>query len=167
MEFSQCRGLIEFPLKSEEPSLITPSSAYGSAARDCGSSSSKSGRNTMKRLTVLTLALIVVLTAPGPTAQASQVRIIQQVNAAGSACPRLPSPIGNIVNVSSVAQLENAVNHVTAGTTILVADGVYQLNGVYLRIAMPDVTLRSASGNRETVILDGNYQTTEIIQVVA
>lgn len=121
----------------------------------------------MKRLTVLTLALIVVLTAPGPTAQASQVRIIQQVNAAGSACPRLPSPIGNIVNVSSVAQLENAVNHVTAGTTILVADGVYQLNGVYLRIAMPDVTLRSASGNRETVILDGNYQTTEIIQVVA
>ena len=29
------------------------------------------------------------------------------------------------------------------------------------------MTLRSASGNREAVVLDGNYITTEIIQIVA
>jgi hypothetical protein len=32
---------------------------------------------------------------------------------------------------------------------------------------VPGVTLRSASGDRESVILDGNYLTTEIIQIVA
>jgi hypothetical protein len=53
------------------------------------------------------------------------------------------------------------------GDTILVADGVYHLNGAYLQFDVPDVTLRSASGNRGAVILDGNYLTTEIIQIVA
>jgi hypothetical protein len=83
------------------------------------------------------------------------------------ACPPLPPPTGNVVNVSSVAELENAVNGATPGTTILVGDGTYHLNGVYLRFDVPDVTLRSAGGNRQAVVLDGNYITTEIIQVVA
>jgi hypothetical protein len=82
-------------------------------------------------------------------------------------CPPLPAPTGNIVNVSSVSQLENAVNTASSGDTILIADGTYNLNGVYLRIDTPNVTLRSASGNRDAVLLDGNYLTTEIIQVVA
>jgi hypothetical protein len=63
--------------------------------------------------------------------------------------------------------LESAVNTATSGTTILVANGTYNLNGVYLRFDVSDVTLRSASGNREAVILDGNYMTTEIVQIVA
>ncbi len=84
-----------------------------------------------------------------------------------SLCPPLPSPTGNIVNVSTVSQLENAVNTATSGTTILVADGTYNLDGVYLRFDVPDVTLRSAGGNREAVILDGNYDTTEIVQIAA
>jgi len=82
-------------------------------------------------------------------------------------CTPLPPPAGNVVNVSTVAELQSAVNVASSGTTILVADGVYNLNGVYLRFAVPNVTLRSASGNREAVILDGNYVTTEIIQIVA
>ena len=45
--------------------------------------------------------------------------------------------------------------------------GLYNLNGAYLRIDAPGVVLRSASGNREAVVLDGNYDTTEIIQIVA
>ncbi len=83
------------------------------------------------------------------------------------ACTPLPPPNGNIVNVSTVQQLEDAVNAATSGTTILIANGTYNLDGVYLRIAVPNVTLRSASGDREAVILDGNYVTTEIIQIVA
>ncbi len=82
-------------------------------------------------------------------------------------CAPLPAPGGTIVSVDTVGELETAVNTAPSNTTILIADGVYNLNGVYLRIDTPNVTLRSASGNREAVVLDGNYDTTEIIQVVA
>ncbi len=82
-------------------------------------------------------------------------------------CQPLAPPTGTTVSVSTVSELQNAVNNAAAGDTILIADGVYHLDGVYLRIDTPDVTLRSASGNREAVILDGNYITTEIIQIVA
>lgn len=81
-------------------------------------------------------------------------------------CPALPLT-GNAVHVSTLVGLRDAVNNATPGDTILIADGVYNLNGVYLRIETSDVTLRSASGNREAVVLDGNYMTTEIVQVVA
>jgi pectate lyase len=73
----------------------------------------------------------------------------------------LPPPGGNVVNVSTVSQLEQAVNTATPGTTILVADGTYNPNGVYLRFDTLNVVLRSAA------ILDGNYQTTEIVRIVA
>ncbi len=86
---------------------------------------------------------------------------------AGTPCPPLPPPTGPVVDVSTVAELQAAVDGAVAGTTIRLADGAYPLNGVYLRFEAPGVTLRSASGNREAVILDGNYQTTEIVQIVA
>ncbi len=85
----------------------------------------------------------------------------------GAMCQPLPAPDGAIINVDSVSALQNAVNTASAGDTILVADGIYNLDGVYLRIDTPNVTLRSASGNRSAVVLDGNYITTEIIQIVA
>ncbi len=71
--------------------------------------------------------------------------------------------------VHSVSQLVNAVNDTQHGgdRTILIADGNYQLDGAYLRIAVDSVTVRSQSGKRENVILDGNYHTTEIFQIVA
>jgi hypothetical protein len=84
-----------------------------------------------------------------------------------AACPPLAPASGQTVSVSTPAQLRDAVNSATAGLTILIADGVYNLDGIYLRVDTPGVTLRSASGNRGAVILDGNYLTTEIIQVVA
>ncbi len=83
---------------------------------------------------------------------------------ANSFCPPLPMT-GNPVHVSSVSELESAVNNATPGDTILIADGTYQLDGVSLWVDVPDVTLRSASGNREAVTLDGNYITAEIVQI--
>ena len=80
---------------------------------------------------------------------------------------RLPAATGNVVTVGSVAALTSAVNSAAAGTTVLVQDGTYNLNGAYLRIAAPNVTLRSVSGNPAGVVLDGNYATTEILQIVA
>lgn len=86
--------------------------------------------------------------------------------AAGS-CPALPPPAGPVVTVSSVSALVAAVNAASAGQTILVAPGRYALAGAYLRIAAPGVTLRGQSGDREDVVLDGGFVTTEILQVAA
>jgi hypothetical protein len=82
-------------------------------------------------------------------------------------CGPLPPPGENIVNVSTVVELLNAVNSASPGDTILVADGTYNLDGIHLQMDIPNVSVRSASGNREAVILDGNYITTEIFQIVA
>jgi hypothetical protein len=82
-------------------------------------------------------------------------------------CPALPPPSGPVVTVSTVSGLVAAVNGATAGQTILVAPGHYDLDGAYLRIAAPGVTLRGQGGDREAVVLDGNDLTTEIVQVVA
>jgi len=114
----------------------------------------------MSRLaTGIVLLLIVVALAPGGAPVSA--------HPASAACPPLPPPSGNVVDVSTVTQLEAAVNSAAPGTTILIADGTYNLNGVYLRFDVPGVTLRSASGDREAVVLNGNYVTTEIVQVVA
>lgn len=90
-----------------------------------------------------------------------------QTAAASQLCAPLPAPSGNIVNVSTVNALVDAVNNASPGDTILLADGNYALNGAYLRVNTPNVSIRSAGGNRAAVILDGNYQTGEIFQVAA
>jgi hypothetical protein len=85
----------------------------------------------------------------------------------GTYCPSLPPPSGTIVDVSTVVQLLEAVSNAVSNTTIRVADGDYHLAGQVLQLDVPHVTLRSASGDRGTVTLDGDYITTEIVQVVA
>jgi hypothetical protein len=85
----------------------------------------------------------------------------------GSLCLPLSPASGEIVDVATVTELQSAVHSLVPGTTVLIADGNYALDGTYLRIATPHVTLRSASGKPELVILDGNYVTTEIVQIVA
>ena len=82
-------------------------------------------------------------------------------------CPPLPPPAGPVVTVSSVSALAAAVSGAVPGQTIVVAPGHYDLDGVYLRITAPGVTLRGQGGDREAVVLDGNDLTTEIVQVVA
>ncbi|MBU1233980.1 MAG: hypothetical protein KKD01_19440 [Proteobacteria bacterium] len=78
-------------------------------------------------------------------------------------------PCRSAVLVNSVSSLVNAVNAANGGgdKTILIADGYYPLNGSYLRITADGVSVTSASGKRNLVTLDGNYQTTEIFQIVA
>jgi hypothetical protein len=84
-----------------------------------------------------------------------------------SRCAPLAAPSGSTVRVTTARELVEAVAAVDSGMTILVADGVYALNGAYLRIEVPNVTLRSENGGRDAVILDGGYATTEIVQIVA
>ena len=108
---------------------------------------------------ILVLASLLIITI-----QADNMALS---SSAGDHCAPLPPPTGPTVTVSTVTALQNAVNSAASGDTILVADGVYDLNGAYLRFDVPNVTLRSVSGNRESVILDGNYVTGEIVQIVA
>jgi hypothetical protein len=68
--------------------------------------------------------------------------------------PALPQPEGKIIEVSNVPELIAALREVRPGQTILLADGHYMMPH-YVRIDTDNVTLRSASGNRERVIIDG------------
>jgi hypothetical protein len=89
---------------------------------------------------------------------------------AGAApCPPLPPPAGDVIDVTpgQASQLPGIVFNAASGDTIRLADGVYALNGSLLHFVTPGVTLRSASGNRDAVILDGNYQGGNVILVQA
>ncbi len=68
--------------------------------------------------------------------------------------PAMPAPEGRVVRVQTVEQLLDALAGAEPGTTILVADGRYLLPR-YAEIAADRVTLRSESGNRNAVVLDG------------
>ncbi len=72
------------------------------------------------------------------------------------------------VQVANVAQLENAINQANAGgdKNIVIQSGTYHLNGVYLHLSADNITISGATGSRDAVVLDGDYVTTEIFQVV-
>lgn len=90
---------------------------------------------------------------------------------AQSSCPPLPPPTGTTISVSpsQADELRSIVASAPTGATILLADGYYDLSsGDYssrLVFSTPDVTLRSLSGNRGEVVLDGGYVTRELISI--
>lgn len=68
--------------------------------------------------------------------------------------PPLPPPDGQVIHVDDVDGLYQAANEIRDGGTILVADGHYLLPR-FFAITTDHVTLRSQSGRRHNVILDG------------
>lgn len=116
----------------------------------------------MKMLRLLILLILVCAVVSSPMVGRTVGLQPDAVN-----CEPLPPPTGTVVYVSNVAELVTAVNTAAPGSTIMIEDGYYPLDGAYLRIAASGVTLRSVSGNTQAVVLDGNYISTEIIQVVA
>ena len=68
--------------------------------------------------------------------------------------PPLPPPKGEVLRVSTVEALFDAVGKVKPGGTILLADGYYELPR-RLDIHTSGVALRGESGHRERVVLDG------------
>ncbi len=95
------------------------------------------------------------------------------VVAAQSGCDPLPPPQGTVIDVypGAANQLRGIVAGAATGTTILLHDGLYDLSGgdfsYRLSFNTPGVILRSASGDRESVVLDGAYGTNEIISIHA
>jgi hypothetical protein len=125
-------------------------------------------RHPLKNRLLLSVVLILLVFVSGPAASPRAAQASSgTADRVADVCPPFPPPTGTIVDVSTVAELQSAVDHAVPYTTIRIADGLYDLNGVFLLLDVPHVTLRSKSGNREAVVLDGNYVTTEIVQVVA
>lgn len=93
------------------------------------------------------LVIVVVATAMAlvPTSPAM---------AAGTCAP-FPAADGATVTVSTTAELQNAVNNLTSGTTILIADGTYELTNTLNLRGVSNVVIRGASGNRDAVVLRG------------
>ena len=90
-----------------------------------------------------------------------------------ASCARLPAPSGTIVSVdpSMADALPAMVRDAAPNTTFVLADGTYRMAGDEasrrLQIRAAGVTLRSASGNAAAVIIDGEYNTNEMITVHA
>lgn len=77
---------------------------------------------------------------------------------ASTSCGAFPAPSGQTVSVSTINQLRDAISSASTGTTIVLQDGTYTLtSGLWLRTS--SVTLRSASGNPQAVVLDQQYNT--------
>ena len=74
-------------------------------------------------------------------------------------CPPFPPADGPVVMVTpeQAGELANIVASAASGTTIALADGTYDVSGVLMHFTTPGLTLRSASGDRDAVILEANY----------
>ena len=91
------------------------------------------------------------------TAMLVHARQEHEQDRAGTPCPRCawrPPAATRTVDVDDVGALQRAVAEARPGDTILLADGRYPLQRM-LEIAVPNVTLRSRSGNPDQVVLHG------------
>ncbi len=88
-------------------------------------------------------------------------------------CKPLPKATGTVVKVKpgQSKQLPAMIRKAAAGTTFLLEDGTYTFSGGYedrgLFLDKPGLTLRSASGVRSKVIIDGEYKSGELVFVRA
>ncbi len=71
-----------------------------------------------------------------------------------SKAPPLPKPTGPVIRITNVDELFRAAEDVRPGGTILIADGHYMMPR-YFAVKTDNVTMRSESGNRRDVVLDG------------
>jgi hypothetical protein len=77
-----------------------------------------------------------------------------------------------LVTPEQADELPGIVRDAAAGATIALADGTYRMSAGdeaarRIQITKPGITLRSVSANAEAVILDGEYQTEEMVTINA
>jgi nitrous oxidase accessory protein NosD len=77
---------------------------------------------------------------------------------------QLPQPTGDVIRVATVESLHDAVSRVKPGGTILLADGTYSVTRPVV-IEADGVTLRSESGERDRVVLDGGGTLGELVKI--
>ena len=60
------------------------------------------------------------------------------------------------INVSTLTQLQGAIANLVSNQTILIADGIYNLNSVlYLPQNISNIVIKGASGNRDSAVIKG------------
>jgi Right handed beta helix region len=97
-----------------------------------------------KALRILALATAAITSAPA--AWSASVDVV----------PPLPAPTGTIVNVSTEAQLQQAVAAIRSNTTIVLAPGTYTLtNTLWFNGGFTNIGIRGATNNRNDVVLVG------------
>lgn len=88
--------------------------------------------------------------------KASLLIAILAVTAPGAPfCVDYTDPHTTLVDVAAGADLASAVSKAASGTTLLLAPGTYKVPAM-VQFTKADVTLRSKTGKRDDVILDGN-----------
>ena len=85
----------------------------------------------------------------------------------GNHCPYLPPPSGPVLTAGPQDNIQNIISTAAPGTTILLDAGLYELSGTTFWILTDGITIRGSTGDREAVILDGGYQSNEIIHIAA
>lgn len=68
--------------------------------------------------------------------------------------PALPKPAGDVVRVDSAEALKDALASAQDNSTIVIADGIYDIGDMSLRPNVRNVSIRSASGDRQKVVID-------------
>jgi len=76
--------------------------------------------------------------------------------------PRLMPPQAEVIPVSTVDELFQAVEHITVGGTILLGKGCYKLHRPIILQEKKNITIRSAAGNPATVTLSGKGWDSEV-----
>lgn len=91
------------------------------------------------------------------------------VEIAKSECAPLPDapPNAIVVTPGDAPELRSIIDAAPAGGTVLFESGTYAMDGAHLWITTEGLTLRGATGNRDDVVLDGGYQSTQMITVRA
>lgn len=79
----------------------------------------------------------------------------------GSCAPLDPQDYPCDITVTTAAELQSEIANSDGNETICLADNTYQIANLWLWDS--NVTLRSASGNRDAVIIDGNYTQSQSI----
>jgi hypothetical protein len=77
-------------------------------------------------------------------------------------CPTQPMTAGT--TVTNITDLRSAIQTATAGDTILLADGVYS-TATTLTVAIPNLTIRSASNRADAAIIDGQGVASPLLYV--
>lgn len=112
----------------------------------------------MSRVLGAVASCVITVAIGCPTTEAS-------AQSAVPVCSREWSPLqGRRVNVRSVYQLERAIAEAKPGDTLLLANGDYALRRT-LEISTPNLIVRSASGNRDAVVLHGQGMKHDMVKV--
>ncbi len=71
------------------------------------------------------------------------------------------------VSPNEASRLPEIVAAASPGDTVSLADGTYELDGAQIIVSTPGLTVRSASGDREAVVLEGDYRSERVFIVNA